>query len=265
MIEKNMATKAFMDYAAGYDTSDILISSKIAHTMKVASYAERIAESIALTKEEKAYAWLLGLLHDFGRFEQVKRYGTFSDIQSVDHAELGADILFKEGKIELFIEAGLDREDLKLTETAIRQHNKLKLPDDIDDRTRTFCDLLRDADKIDIFRMVDEIPLDKRAGTSRDSLMDKEEASEEVMEYVKNHSCIPRDIIESGFELHISHICMAFEIVYEESRRMILEQGYLKHLLALKDDKGEGLWNEKESRQLKCTEEELGKAWQTVI
>jgi hypothetical protein len=183
----------------------------------------------------------------------------------VDHAELGADILFKEGKIELFIEAGLDREYLKLTETAIRQHNKLKLPDDIDDRTRTFCDLLRDADKIDIFRMVDEIPLDKRAGTSRGSLRDKEEASEKVMEYVINHRCIPRDLIESAFELHISHICMAFEIVYEESRRIILEQGYLKHLLALEDDKGERLWNGKESMQLKCMEEELKKVWETTI
>ena len=31
---------------------------------------------------------------DIGRFEQIRCFGTFNDGMSVDHAELGADILF---------------------------------------------------------------------------------------------------------------------------------------------------------------------------
>lgn len=33
------------------------------------------------------------MLHDIGRFEQIRCFGTFNDGMSVDHAELGADIL----------------------------------------------------------------------------------------------------------------------------------------------------------------------------
>ena len=32
-------------------------------------------------------AWLIGLLHDVGRFEQLKRYGTFIDSQSIDQPQ----------------------------------------------------------------------------------------------------------------------------------------------------------------------------------
>ena len=48
---------------------------------------------MGLTGEDKDVAWLLGMLHDIGRFEQIRCFGTFNDGMSVDHAELGADIL----------------------------------------------------------------------------------------------------------------------------------------------------------------------------
>ncbi|MCR5303528.1 MAG: HD domain-containing protein, partial [Lachnospiraceae bacterium] len=247
------------DYTAAFDVEDIMIDHKIYHTMRVAENAERIALSSGLDRSDADYAWLLGLLHDFGRFEQVKRYGTFSDIHSVDHAELGADILFKDGEIKRFIPAGFNPDDSTLTETAIRLHNKLLLPEDQDDRTRFFCNLLRDADKIDILRVVQEIPLKQRAGKGKDFLKKKNEASATVMEYVYSHRCIPRKYVESGFELHISHICMAFELVFEESRRIVAEQGFLDKLLSPVDENGEYLWNESERIQLKILENEVEK------
>lgn len=256
MIDKKAAEKAFLDYAADYDISDVMVSSKILHTMKVADFAEQIAASIGLSGEQ-SFAYLLGLLHDFGRFEQIRRYGTFSDIHSVDHAELGADILFKENKIALFTDAGLEQKDLELTETAIRQHNKLVLPKDLDDRTRTFCNILRDADKVDILRVVDELSLKERVGKRADILIEKKEASREVMECIKNHRCVPRGLVESGFELHLSHICMVFELVYEKSRSLVREQGHVSHLLALRDEQGKWIWNEREREQLNLLKEEL--------
>ena len=39
-----------------------------------------------------------------------------------------------------------------LLRTAIRLHNAYRLPEEMDDRTRMFCQILRDADKIDILR-----------------------------------------------------------------------------------------------------------------
>ena len=79
------------------------IKLKIDHTYRVAELCERIAKAEQMEKTEVDLAWLLGMLHDVGRFEQLRRYGTFSDADSIDHAALGADILFggvlREGKV----------------------------------------------------------------------------------------------------------------------------------------------------------------------
>ncbi|MCR5733303.1 MAG: HD domain-containing protein [Lachnospiraceae bacterium] len=257
MIDRIAAKQAFMDYTAEYNPEDPLIQTKIVHTMRVTENADRIAESIGFTGDDRDLAWLLGLLHDFGRFEQVRRFGTYIDHQSTDHAELGADILFKDGKIRLFDAAGLRMADHPLLETAIRTHNKLKLPDGQDERTRVFEDIIRDADKADIFRVSYETPFSKRAGTSIDRFIEKNQASEECMEYIMKHQCIPRSIVGSVFEGHLSHVGLAFELVYNETRRIVIEQGYLKKLLEKTgEDVGRG-FNERELEQLAQTREEL--------
>ncbi len=261
MISRETAKRSFLDYAGNYDASDPLISSKIDHTMRVAANAERIALSIDMDRDDTDLAWMLGLLHDFGRFEQVRRFGTFMDVHSVDHAELGADLLFNEKKIELFSGSGFEEKDYKLAETAVRQHNKLELPEDLDERTRTFCELLRDADKTDIFRVIDEMPFEQRIGKSLGKLEEKSEASPECMECVRLHRCIPKAYVHSHFEGRLSHVCLAFELVFEESRRIAIEEGHIKSLLSETDKTGKQIWNEKETAQLGILREELEKYW----
>ncbi len=256
---------AFIEYARHYDMGDAMISSKVAHTMRVADFCVRIAKSLNVTDRDVELAWTLGLLHDFGRFEQIKRYGTFIDAHSVDHAELGADILFKGGEIDRFVKAGLPEEEFELIEAAIRLHNKLEIPNELDDRSKFFSQILRDADKIDIFRVLDEMSFEQRAGKSLGRFIEKEEASPEIMEYVFLHRCIPRKLVQSKFEGNISHICLAFELVYEESRRIAIEQGYLKKLFLIRDDSGNLIWNEKETRQLEQVHTEVEKCFQTEI
>ena len=50
----------------------------------VAEEARRIAKSLNLSEEEQDLAELIGLLHDIGRFEQWKWYGTYSDKLTMD-------------------------------------------------------------------------------------------------------------------------------------------------------------------------------------
>lgn len=260
MIDREKAEKAFIDYTSSYDNSDPMIRQKIDHTFRVADLSDKLAKSLCLDDKGIDLSWLIGLLHDFGRFEQIKRFGTFSDSQSVDHAELGADILFKDGKIQLFSDAGLLQDDFLLIETAVRLHNKLSLPDNLDENAKVFCQLIRDADKLDIFRVLYEIPFETLAGKNS-RLTEKEKASEECMEYVYKHSCIPRELVQSRFELRIAHICMAFELCFKESRKIAEEDGYVNKLLSVSDEKGNPIWNEAECQQLEILKKELEKAW----
>ena len=261
MIDRVRAEKAFQAYASQYDMDNTMIRHKVEHTYRVARNCELIAKSLGMSEEEETFAWFMGLLHDIGRFEQVRRYGTFIDSVSVDHAEFGADLLFSEGVIDRFPVEGLSEASLTLLETAIRQHNKLSLPEGLDERSTRFCDLLRDADKIDIFRVVAELPFEQRIGSSKDLIQEGDEANDEVMTCVREHRCVPRKIRKTRFEGRISHCCMAFEVMYPESRRLIREQGFLNSLLDEADAEGRPRWSARQCEQLRFLRGEIEAAW----
>ena len=259
MIDRERAEAAFYAYTSQYDSDDIMIRHKVEHTLRVAEYCEKIAGSLGVDGDGISFAWFLGLLHDIGRFEQVRRYGTFIDAVSVDHAEFGADLLFREKLIERFPAEDLTEERLCVLETAIRLHNKLTLPEALDETTRRFCELIRDADKLDIFRVVSELPFEQRIGSSK-GLIAEGAASEAVMDCVREHRCVPRAIRRTRFEGHVSHCCMASELVYPESRRLAREQGFLSRMLEENGADGSALWNERERAQLRVLRDEMEKA-----
>ncbi len=261
MFDREAAKNAFLRYAEQYDTENILIHHKIEHTFRVAEFSERYAKAIGQGREDVDFAWLLGLFHDIGRFEQARRYGTFVDAKSTDHAELSADILFKDGLVDRFPTEGLPQNWQEIAETAVRLHNKLSLPDHLDDRTRLFAQLLRDADKTDIFRVIADIPFKDRAGSSLSGFQETGEASSEVMRCVLEHRCVPKRLVHSRFEGRVMHCCMAFELVYKISRLTVKEEGFLLNLLAVTDIQGNQIWTDTETQQLRILCDEIGKAW----
>lgn len=221
--KKIQAIQAFKNYAANFDTSNISIALKISHTFRVAEISEKIAATIQGI--DSGLAWLLGLLHDVGRFEQVTKFGTFKDSFSIDHAELGADILFRENLINEFSYEGSVNNWQEITETAIRVHNKLKIPAGLPEATKIYSNILRDADKTDIFRVLTEPPYDKRD-------LESLSVRDEILRCVREHHCVPRAAIEvNALEALTAQCSMAFEIVYPETKKIILAQGFLKKLL----------------------------------
>ena len=215
MIDRQRVKEVFASYTRNYDPSDIKIALKIAHTYRVADHCEQIARSIGLSDDEVEFAWLSGMLHDIGRFEQVKRYNTFIDSQSVDHAEFGADLLFGEERlIDDYID---DRSWDPMMEIVIRQHNKYRIDEAISGKTLVFCNILRDADKVDILRVNVETPMEEIYNVSEEVLLTSG-VSEKVMEQVRERHAINRDIMDSPAEHLIGHIALTFELVYEKSR-----------------------------------------------
>jgi len=224
MIDRKYVREQFASYTRSYDPTDPKIALKIAHTYRVADFCERIAKSIGLTDEDVEFAWLSGMLHDIGRFEQVKRYNTFIDSESVDHAEFGADLLF--GKELLIAQYSDDRSFDPMMETVIRQHNKYRVDSSVTGKALTFCNILRDADKVDILRVNVETPMEEIYNVSEEELLTAG-VSEAVMEQVREHHAVRRDIMVSPAEHLIGHIALAFELVYPISWEIAKEQGYI--------------------------------------
>lgn len=257
VINRKNVINAFAEYVRNYDPSDEKIKLKIDHTYRVAGLCQRIAESLGLSEPDVDIAWLLGMLHDIGRFEQIRRFGTFNDAQSVDHAEFGADLLFKEGLIKKFAEGYYEEcelaepenqedeqiiknnehhnKDTGLLEMAIRQHNKYRVKEDLTERQRMFCDILRDADKVDIFKVNADIPMEIIYDVTTEELKNGI-ITKEVLESFYKKETVLKSVRRSAVDHIVGHISLLFELVYKESYRQAKEQGYVYKLLDFKSD-----------------------------
>lgn len=227
IINREKAKKVFDEYVKMYDSDNEMIKLKIDHTYRVSKLCEKIAFSLGFNKNDIDIAWLLGLLHDIGRFEQVKRYGTFNDALSIDHAVLGVDILFNENKIRDFVED--DSED-QLIKKAIQFHNAYKVPEEFSKRFMDFCNLLRDADKIDIFKVNIMVPPEYVYGVSKDELYDST-ITQEVMEDFKKKNTVLRKLKRTAVDNLVGHISLIFGLVYNESIEIAMDMGDFQQLL----------------------------------
>ena len=247
-INRKNVINAFAEYVRNYDPSDEKIKLKIDHTYRVAGLCQRIAESLGLSEPDVDIAWLLGMLHDIG---------TFNDVQSVDHAEFGADLLFKEGLIRKFAEGYYEEcelarsgneeaeqiiknnehhnKDTGLIEMAIRQHNKYRVKEDLTERQRMFCDILRDADKVDIFKVNADIPMEIIYDVTTEELKNGV-ITKEVLESFYKKETVLKSVRRSAVDNIVGHISLLFELVYKESYRQAKEQGYVYKLLDFKSD-----------------------------
>ena len=152
VMDMEKAKILFKQFVLTYDVKDERIRRKYEHSLNVVDLCEKIAIYLNLPKEDILIAKMIGLLHDFGRFEQIKVYNTFDDKRSVDHAKLGIKLLEEFG----FAEFVTDKSIQNLIKKAILNHNKNFIDDNLSEREKLFAKIIRDADKIDIYRLWQE-------------------------------------------------------------------------------------------------------------
>lgn len=249
-INKPHIKQTFATYTANYNPADPKIKLKIDHTYRVATFCDSIAKSLNLSDEDRDIAWLCGMLHDLGRFEQIKRYGTFNDSQSIDHAKLSADLLFEEHLADDYVE-GFEQDAMRpVIELAIRSHSAYRLPEGISAREKMFCNILRDADKIDIFRVnIDTSPEEIYNVTTEE--LKNSAVSPEVMQCFEEEHAVLRSLKKTAIDNYAAHMALTFELVYPKSRQLVEEQGYLAQMLEFKSD------NDRTNEQLRQIREWL--------
>lgn len=225
--DRQKAQTAFDAYVKHYDSKDEKVRLKIEHTYRVCALCEEIASASGFNADEIDIAWLTGLLHDVGRFEQLRRYGTFVDAESIDHAEFGADILFRENKIRDYLN---DASEDTLLEKAVRCHSAYRVPKDYTPREKKFADLLRDADKIDILKVNILFPLEEIYNVTTQELANCTVTKEVIQAFDEGHAVL-RSLKKTPVDNVVGHISLVYELVYPVSTRIMYEQGYLEKLM----------------------------------
>ena len=122
---------------------------KRAHSYEVEDVGRRLTAEMNWDNDSALLGTAASLLHDVGRFSQFRDFNTLYDSSSVDHGERGYEELRSYFPKEL-----ADQEGFEAITESVRWHNKKKLPEDIAGLYLPFCRLVRDADKIDVFRLV---------------------------------------------------------------------------------------------------------------
>lgn len=144
--------KRFYDYIARFYELNKLPAMqqlKLDHSLRVANNCNEIAKGLFSTPEEIALARIIGLLHDIGRFEQWRRYGTFSDGKSIDHGELGLAVSQQEKIVDLMPYA-----TQQIILKSIQLHNKISIPADISPQELLYLNIIREADRLDIIHII---------------------------------------------------------------------------------------------------------------
>lgn len=133
---------------AGPDSAPLLI--KLEHTRNVLANARLIADAERLDATLTRAAALAALYHDLSRFDQYLVYRTFKDKDSRNHGAWSVKLLKTEARL-----AGESRPFRLMVQTAIGMHNRRTLPQSVTGPTLLISNVVRDADKLDILRVMD--------------------------------------------------------------------------------------------------------------
>lgn len=220
-MDLNKSKDEFIKYTEKYDLNESKIEIKQEHSIRVMNISREIAQELQLSQEEVDIATLIGLLHDIARFEQFKRYHTFRDAQSIDHGDLGVEILNKD--IRKYIETDKYDELIKL---AVKNHNKYKIQEGLDAKQKLFAQIIRDADKIDIIYEAIGILWQKRQNEVEESKI-----TPAVFEQVLKNQLIKSEDRKTILDDVIAIVAFIFDINFKVSFEILKNRDYINKML----------------------------------
>ena len=222
MIDIENAKKVFDEYVSNYDPTVGRIKLKIEHIKRVAENIKNIALEQGLDSEQIKLAEIIGLLHDIGRFEQVRLYDTFSDKISVNHGEYGVKVLFEDGLINKF---NLNEKEKEIVKLAILNHNRDKIQEGLDDEQLLYAKMIRDADKLDIYYTMCKYDF-------KDTFwypdFDCEEISDLIMNEFKNDKKVNYADIKNNADVIVIFYAYVYDLYFETTKNILKEKKYLE-------------------------------------
>ncbi len=223
----------FKDYTHAFFTENKKIRKnldlKIEHTLKVCAVIQGLAHDLKLSENAIHLAEAVALFHDIGRFQQYRDYGTFSDSRSVNHGDLGASLLLEHG-----ILIQLDALEREILGKSVQYHNRKVLPKEDNDSVRLFCKMIRDADKLDIFRVVIEYyEIQKRKARNETvelDLPDLPGLTQSVIHDLQKRHPVDMRHLQTLNDFKMIQVGWVYDMNFGYSLKQMLEKNYLRRI-----------------------------------
>ena len=205
----------------------ILIKEK--HTGYVTANCVELAKFLKLSTHDSELAEIIGLFHDVGRFRQYSIYKTFNDADSEDHADLALKVI---DELEFFNE--LSAQDFDLVKFAIQNHNKKVIAPCEDERKILFAKLIRDADKLDIYRVLEPFLAQENADKMPNFIKGKgrpDISPDFVENFMTGNQADYRKIRTNG-DRKIVRLMWIYDINFSWTMQKIVERGYIDKIIS---------------------------------
>ncbi len=222
-VDLEKARGEFLKYTEKFNLEDGNIKRKQQHSLRVMEISRKIARQIGLTQEEVEIATLIGLLHDVGRFKQYTELGLGDIIEGFDHGDYGAEILEKD--IRKYID---DNKYDNIIIKAVKNHNKFKIEEGLEEKEILFTKIIRDADKIDI--IYESIGIFYKGEEEK---VNKSILSENIYNQFKEEKLIEKEknVSLKYIEDIVCDIAFIYDINYKISFEIIKEKDYINKIL----------------------------------
>jgi len=170
------------------------------------------------------------LCHDLGRFPQYQEFRTFMDSESVNHATLSAQIVKQNSLLDF-----LPKPERDSVYFAVRLHNVFQIPEGLPPGTEDLLRLVRDADKLDIWRVFIDYffaPESERASAAGLGFPDLPGCSPEVLAAVEAQQMVRLTMLKSLHDFKLLQLSWVYDINFRSTLRLVQERGVLDLLAA---------------------------------
>jgi putative nucleotidyltransferase with HDIG domain len=220
----------FDDYVDGFHEPGglpRLLELKRTHTLRVASNTRKIAAALGWPAEDIDLAEAVGLLHDIGRFPQYTDHGTFSDARSVDHGDLGSDIIARE-----LPWADIEPNAREAILLAVKHHNDRSIPDHVPAHALPLLRVLRDGDKLDVFLVVREWTESGKIHQLFPTLAPDGPLHPIILRCVAEKRSAPYEMVQTLLDYHLIQLSWVYDLNYAPSFRELVSTGLLEWTLS---------------------------------
>lgn len=230
MIDLERAKNTFFDFVKNYDESESNISVKKYHSIRVMEHALEIAKDLKLSEEDVQIAGIIGLLHDTARFEQWRKFGSFSDKRTgFDHGDEGAKILSTNDFLRKYLETP---EYDNIIIKAVKNHNKYKIEEGLSERELLHAKIIRDADKLDIFlESIEKMYLTPKMEEDIENSV----VSDSYYSQFMNEIQIKRVPEQTPLDMIIAYVAFIYDINFDYSIRLIEKENYTDRMIDVFD------------------------------
>jgi hypothetical protein len=224
--------KRFFDYVKNFYTDDPDVNKHVkmkeSHTKRVCENITTIGKSLDMSPHDLLLAHIMALYHDFGRFLQYKTFRTFNDWESINHAILG---LREMARFKIL--SVCQKEEKRIIIKAIAYHNAMTTHGIKNKEDLLFIRLLRDADKLDIWKVFQDYYTGRENKPDKTLVLDLPDepfCSETILKAMYNFSIASINDVKTQNDYKLIQIGWVYDLNFPASFKMVQDRNIIQEL-----------------------------------